>query len=289
MNQKNSEYINQGVDVDSIHLAISEYWPKQLALMSKSDLRIILDEMAEFGILGSVSPKNSKPFYRLRTQLVANMLGTEDEIIDELAKQESQLPAGFNSATYRRITQKSKRKGNSKPIISISPLTDSQLTHLFTSVNKSIPEFVLGTKVFNLDEVAKTLEEHCDTVNFVSGSENFVIELPKTDNEFRKACEFNAKMKDQTKLVVFTPTPKNIDLLLQFTTDAENIDYRFVKPILILDANEAKFRKIEFEDEPQILMPWGHEMLRNYMQYLNFVDDVELRTASTSKNWWNLR
>ena len=130
----------------AILAATEEYWPEQFEPIPLSEMQIILDEMFELGILGKIEHDHSPPTYCLRTRQVANMLGTEDEITEELiALQDVEPPLDYNPSTNRRVMRQTGSLSRVKDARHFSPLTDGQLRHLLHDEDVPGVRLVTGT------------------------------------------------------------------------------------------------------------------------------------------------
>jgi hypothetical protein len=243
-------------------------------------MQTILDEMFELGILGKIEHDHLPPTYCLRTRQVANMLGTEDEIIEELITlQDVEPPLDYNPSTNRRFMRAGENPAKAKDARHFSPLTDGQLMRLLEDTEVPGACFVTGTRALGLSNVAAAISDYAATLAEKPGRRNITILDADTQKTFTEALRKEPGRQREFKIVVFTPATTNIAAVLNFVDERASVQSGKIRPILILDASVPALREVAIRREAEALRPWGTEMLRTY---LGLIEELPLdRTRAT--------
>ena len=94
--------IVEGLPADEVWAEVEYLWPPHTEKPRPTDFRALLDELHDLGVLGR-DGQGSTALYRLRSQQVANMLGTVDEMsadAEELIGREAEMD--YDPAVYRK-------------------------------------------------------------------------------------------------------------------------------------------------------------------------------------------
>ena len=263
---KDAEVLHDGLATREVLAATEEYWPEQFEPIPLSEMQIMLDEMFELGILGKIEHDHSPPTYCLRTRQVANMLGSEDEITEELiALQDVEPPLDYNPSTNRRIMRQTGGLSKVKDARHFSPLTDGQLQHLLQDDDVPGTRFVTGTRILGLRNVGPAIQNYAQNLAQKPGGREFSVEIAENQEEFAASLRKKPTRQVQIKVVVFAPPNKGIRQLLDFADGQASVQVGAVRPILVLNAERPNLREIAIARKAVALRPWGGEMLRTYL------------------------
>lgn len=282
---KDAEVLHDGLGTRAILAATEEYWPEQFEPIPLSEMQIILDEMFELGILGKIEHDHSPPTYCLRTRQVANMLGTEDEITEELiALQDVEPPLDYNPSTNRRVMRQTGGLGKAKDARHFSPLTDGQLHYLLEKDDFPGLRFVTGTRILGLRNVGPAIQNYVETLAPKPGGREIIVEIAKNAREFAASLRKEPKRRVQIKVVVYTPLSNHNNSICEFLNFAEglaSVQVGAVRPILVLNAGLPNLREVAIGRGALALRPWGGEMLRTYLSLIEEqpLDRRDLRDA----------
>lgn len=266
-NKTEYDVLHQGLTAHEISNEASYWWPKRLEPISIFEMRTILDEMFDLGILGK--PDNSIDRYVLRTNQVANMLGSKDKV-EGILPDLNQLapPLDYNPGTHRSILSGFKL-GKEKDARNISPLTDYQMQMLLQGDEDRLDcRFVTGTSLLGLDYVAKAMVDFADRVNRSSTSNSISVHIVGSSKKFGDEMRNSLREAARIKVVVFYPKDELSDQLIRFADNQALISLGNIRPILIVDSSDSKSREIAISRGAVILRPWGEEMLRSYLEFV---------------------
>ena len=266
-NKTEYDVLHQGLTAHEISNEASYWWPKRLEPISIFEMRTILDEMFDLGVLGK--PDDHIGRYVLRTNQVASMLGTKDEVEGTLLDLDQlEPPLDYNPGTHRSILSGFKL-GKEKDARNISPLTDYQMQMLLQGDTDRLDcRFVAGTPILGLDYVAKAMVDFADRVNRSSNSSSISVHVVNSSKKFSDEMRSNPRDAAPIKVVVFYPKDELSDQLIGFADSQALVSLGNIRPILIIDASNSKLREIAINRDAVLLRPWGEEMLRSYLEFV---------------------
>lgn len=267
----------QGRDADVLHHGLraaqildvaQEFWPSRLEPLSPSDLGIILDEMFELGILGRIEHDHLPATYCLRTRQVATMLGTQDEIDEELLHLDHLEPdLEYNPSTNRRYLPGDVPPARAKSARHFSPLTDAQISRLLDDRGESGVRIVAGLPTLGLGRVSDALAAHAETLEPRKGRRTVQIVKAESQQQFSNAVRSGPKSAHTLPVVVYAAPAANLDEILVFLDRrVPAVTEGKVRPVLLLDATEDHARNIALRRDAEILRPWGLDMLRTFLE-----------------------
>lgn len=278
-NDREAEVMRDGLTAQQIKFETSEYWPVKYDHVLLDDMQIILDEMFELGILGKIEHYGKSATYCLRTNQVANMLGTEFEIIEELRKLKDIKPnETYSPFTHRRFLRGVSDPSSIKDARNISPLTDSQLQSIFQVDGAAAGiQFIVGTRLLGLNYVNAAIEKYSKTFEIGSEQTMIDVQLARTQNEYAELIRSGPRDKFQLKVVICSPRISVSRNLIEFTENQSSVMTGTVRPILVLDALQPDLRELAIRRGAISLRPWGEEMLRTYLKQVEMpvADDLQ--------------
>ncbi|TCM75231.1 hypothetical protein [Rhodovulum steppense] len=263
---QDAEVLHEGLQARAILEATAEYWPDQLEPIPLSDMQTILDEMFELGILGKIEHDHLPPTYCLRTRQVANMLGTESEITEELiALQDVEPPHDYNPSTNRRVLRGARAAMPWRDARHFSPLTDGQLARLLKDQGDPGARVVAGTRLLGCETVPAAIRDYAETLGTPPGGKRISVEIATTQKDYADRLRQEPGTRREMKVVVFQPAATEVEKVLHFTDERASVRSGKVRPILVLDAAVPALREIAITRRAEALRPWGTEMLRTYL------------------------
>ena len=267
-NDREAEVMRDGLTAQQIKFETSEYWPIKFDHVLLDDMQIILDEMFELGILGKIEHYGKSTTYCLRTNQVANMLGTEFEIIEELDKLKKIKPSKtYNPFTHRRFLRGVSDPSSIRDARNISPLTDSQLQRIFQVDGAAAGiQFIVGTRLLGLNHVNAAIEKYSKTFEIGSEQTMIDVQLARSQREYAELIRSEPRDKFQLKVVICSQKISVSNNLIDFTENQSPVLAGTVRPILVLDALQPELRELAIRRGAISLRPWGEEMLRTYLQ-----------------------
>lgn len=283
---RESDVMHDGLTPQQIRSETAQHWPKNFDQIPLTDMHVILDEMFELGILGRTRHSRRPTTYCLRTSQVAEMLGTEDEILSGLKElYEFEPPVGYNPVTHRQVYSKASDLSRVKDAGHISPLTDNQSIKLLDDDKDEIGiKFVTGTQLLGLYDVGRAIEDFAKTYDMDSRDDKIRVLVAKSISEYSKVVRARSEGRDQSKFVVVCPSKIPIDdKLIALTESQQAVCNGTVKPIFVLDAADPAMRQIAIRRGAIELKPWGEEMLRVYLERFEFLDSPNFRDAVLRK------
>lgn len=283
---RESDVMHDGLTPKQIRSETTKYWPKNLDQIPLADMRVVLDEMFELGVLGRSRHSHRPTTYCLRTSQVAEMLGTEDQILMGLNElYEVEPPVGYNPGTHRKIHSKAPDFGRVRDASYISPLTDLQSDNLLTDDDSEVGiRFVVGTQLLGLYGVGKALEDYAKTYDVDSGHSKIRVTVAKSISEYSKIIRARSEGKDFLRFVVVCPSMISIDeKLIGLTESQQAVRNGTIKPIFVLDAVDPVMRQTAIRRNATELRPWGEEMLRVYLERIELADFQDFREVILRK------
>lgn len=268
--------MRDGLSPQEIQSETSKYWPKRFEQIPLSDIQILLEEMFGLGILGHGRNPGT---YCLRTEQVDSMLGTDDDVINELTDLEKiEPPADYNPSTHRRVLSGVSDLSRLRDARNISPLTDSQLREVLHSAegNQEI-QFITGAQLLGLYNVGKAIEDFSKTFYMNSEYPKLDVCVVKSESDYAKAMRKGARSESQLKVVIacsqkIGSNGKVVEKLINFTERLSAIKEGSIKSILVLDAVDNEMRQLAIRRNAIMLRPWGEDMLRTYLNLVEISD-----------------
>lgn len=259
----------------------SAFWPKNAARPSQAAFDALLDELFDLGVLGRVPiPGTNRFTYCLRTRQVAAMLGSREDIETALLQiQEKDPTVSYDRTIHRRRYAPPGRTISAADLdLPYAPLTDFQMERLLDREGAPT-QIVCGLDVLGLHKVSTALKRIAamDQLSGL-GKDDAEILITEGRRELRSIIDKVRKSDTRPRIVVHCPNtaPEAADELHWLDHQPSVLD-RQVRPILLLDASDAKMRALanRREEQTEFLAPWGAEMLR---VHLSNIDHTELDT-----------
>ena len=279
--------MRDGLSPQEVQSETSKFWPKRFEQIQLSDIQILLEEMFGLGILGH----GRKPgTYCLRTEQVDNMLGTDDDVLNQLAELEKiEPPVDYNPSTHRRVLSGVSDLSRVKDARHISPLTDSQLRKILHSAESDQEiQFISGAQLLGLYNVGKAIEDFSRTFYMNSEHPKLDVCVVKSESEYAKAMRDGARNESQLKVVIACSSKigsngKVVEKLINFTEGLPAFVEGSVKSVLVLDAVDNEMRQLSIRRNAIMLRPWGEDMLRTYLNLVEISDTEDLRETILSR------
>ncbi len=276
--------LRTGLAPTEIREEAMKHWPASIQTVDEAGFRVLLDELFELGVLGRIEISgNSQYHYVLRTRQVAQMLGQEPDIIEALVNIQDREPeVDYDAPSYRRAYEP---KGATGPVdvsqMKRSPLSDSQISDLLDPARAGC-RFVTGLPVMGLREVPTAIEQVLGPRRAWGKVEDITVVTVTNAKVFRREIEQvkAARGSKRMKLVFIKPSAAQVSDLVTFAERWGQVKSGDVRPIFLLDATDDVLRDLAVKRDATALIPWGHEMLRAYLQEVEALslDSRELRT-----------
>ena len=283
--------LRAGLSPAEIRKEAEKHWPPNIQVIDNASFKVLLDELFELGVLGRIDFSGSaQSNYVLRTRQVAQMLGSDGDIIESILNIEDlEAEVDYDASSYRRAYPPKGSAGDLRVIeMKRNPLTDSQMNVL---LDREVPgcRFVTGLPALGLRDVPGSVEAIIGPVR-TWGDVKGVIEVTTVSNSrsFRKEIESTAKSQVSNpglKLVFMRPEETEVEKLISFAERSKHVITGRVRPVFLLDSTNDKLRGIAIQRDAIALMPWGHEMLR---AYLHEVEVANLDTREQRKEMLRL-
>ena len=278
------EVLTEGLDAMRILKESESFWPEQLETLQITDMQITLDEMFELGILGKIASENSITKYCLQSRQVANMLGSEQEILDELIVLQSvEPPIDYNSYTNRRLMRPVSNVKRAVDARSFSPLTDRELHRLLTDESTVGAHYVSGMDALGLDKVSDSIENYANYYNFCVGNENVNVYTANSSKGFNELMSQIRSKGISKNVVSYRPTRNEIDQLIRYTQDSPEILEGKIRLVIVLDAIDPYLRDIAIRFNAIVVKPWGGEMFRIFLEIIEEPEFKGLREKVLEK------
>ena len=257
------EVLLDGLPPRDILEEAASHWPQTSEMLDVSAFEVILDEMWDLGILGRRPiPDTARHLYCLRSPQVAAILGTWEDVVDELEKiKDREGKPRYDKATYRRRVL---APGNRQLYL---PLTDLQIERLLDPARPGV-KIVCGLKLLALDKVGPALSWLHDELT-LPGPRVGVrvrVEQTSTTKEFRKRLDAApARGTNLTVLAHMGNDPDEIKRLVDFADRHPKVIGCGVRPIFLVDATDQRFRHLAArrKEDCAYLAPWGMDMLKS--------------------------
>ena len=270
---READVLHGGLPAQEIQLELTEYWPEKFEPIKLTDLHNILDEMFELGVIGKISSEDSPATYRLATSQVANMLGSKGNIEKELLKLYGKEPeVEYDPSTFRPILGGADMSGE-KDARNVSPLTVNQLNAIVAdNENKFRCRFVIGTELLGVNYVGKAIKEFVQKRNENTDEEDVEVRIVESRDDFIKEMRDNLKDTSGFKIVIFDSIFDIEHDLIDFAERQSLVTDGRVRAVLVIDPSSANL-SADIICSSLTLRPWGNDMLRNYLEQVEQVDE----------------
>ena len=280
---EHSSVLSEGLDHQSIHDSVRNWWSEGFRDIDTGTerFRSLLDEMVGLGVLRITQNKR----YTLRNPNILLLMGSEDEITDNLLR-EREPSQEFNREIYRA-------RDPNKPDTPIrSPLTFYQEDHLRKSGNRVT--VLCGLQASGLDDVVPFLKSR--------NSEDRVIELVGVfdRSSFEKKLKELGQERPKGTTVYIVPNTEPwseewVDTALNRMSKLR-AKGRYFHVLFLADGAHLWRLQTEFEQLHShglkwlTLKPWREEFLRQWMEDVGLGDNKDTRTdiVNTTSLWSSL-
>jgi hypothetical protein len=278
---KEREVLHDGLPPRDILDAATTHWPRTSEILDVSAFEVILDEMWDLGILGRrLIPDTTRYLYCLRSPQVAAILGSWEDVIDELEKiKDREGKPNYDKATYRRGVG----IRASRPLY--MPLTDLQIERLLDPAAPGV-KIVCGLQLLGLDKIGKAFAKINEDLGLPGSNSETVIQVEQTTTtkEFRKMLDAPTNRGiGMTVLVHESDGSDDIEKLVEFAERHPKVIAGHLRPIFPVDALDSRMRHLAArrKESSVYLSPWGVEMLRMHMRQIE--GPAELDTRETRR------
>ena len=266
------EALSSGFRSEDLRVHAENYWMQSSERPSQAAFDALLDELFDLGVLGRIPVSGTQRFtYCLRTQQVAAMLGSRQDIEHALLSLEERDPVvAYDRTVHRR------RYAPENADISVasretpySPLTDFQLEQLFSATHAPV-RLICGLGLLGLSKVPVALRQLIRNGQLPGEG---IADLDIREARDRQSlAKMVREKRDSSQLVVLRmPTAKD-----EAASEIEWLEKQpavldgLIRPIVLLDASERGLRSQAIRREAQavFLSPWGGEMLRVHLSNL---------------------
>ena len=282
--------LRTGLSPAEIRDEAHKHWPSNIQTIDYASFKTLLDELFELGVLGRIDLAGSaQSHYVLRTRQVAQMLGSDNDIIESILDIEDlEAEVDYDASSYRRAYLP---KGSASDLrvdeMKRNPLTDSQMGMLLQRQYHGC-RFVAGLSALGLRDVPVAVEAVIGPAQTWGDMKGIKVVTASNIRSFRKEIDNAAKGRATAralKLLFIRPEEKVVEELIAFAERSKQVISGVVRPVFLLDVANNKFRDIAIRREAIALMPWGHEMLR---AYLREVETTNLDTREQRKEMLRL-
>ena len=275
------------LEVETIREEVLNWWAKGFQQGSSSgDVKALLDEMVGLGVLRK---KEDKDLYAFRSPNVVSMIGTEEEIQNELLK-EKEAPLEYEAATFRAAMN----DGNNVDPTWRSPITAKQEFILRGQGNGVC--IIFGSQATGINHLSQFLKQ-------TFGDEFFIEMAPNTErNIFQKELkELNKQTKEGTTLLVSIPPTCDWDRswiedanirLKALLSKKTSVRIAFIadpkKAFAMIQDGFSSTKPASFRDLTTLqLTPWHDRALRQWLEDCNIPMDAEQRKmiSTVTCNW----
>ena len=277
--------------VDEIMRMVMDWWPEGFkGTQTSFSLRLLLEEMVELGVLRKEQRgADEQVRFTLRSPNVQRLLGSSEEILDQLDHASQILPPPTPSNTFfRRIIEDEKSWWR-------SPLSQPQEDVLRNPSRRHVIVY-RGNTASGINEVHRVISslqtKEKNSVNVFDLSQ--YAQLHEFIPVLRKLVEQKSKNTELTILYVDSTAPWTMEWLKAAQEKASRHKGK-VKVIFIADAKKCW----EFLDAPRwdrneqtewiSLEPWHDEMVRSWKREQGFGADTEAGTKNVKTAtgfWW---
>ena len=270
----------EGFSVSWLGNAVLNSWPEGFQDKETDEIRALLEEMVGLGVLR----ETQEDYYALRSPNVVLLLGTEEQILDQLTRKR-ETPLEFRPGTFRSALQ--------KDIFRRSPLTLQQESIL--RERKNGVSVIFGSPATGIEELTDFLvsavgSEFFITIENISNLESFTTRLGDINKRLREVygttivlvsanCAWNTDWVEiALKKVKQLRSPKSF-VRIGFVADPQKTWNLFSNSTKELDSIISK---------GIILTPWHDDALRQWLEDCDFTAmDEKNRTKITeiTGNW----
>lgn len=145
-----------GIPVKEILRHSVDYWSKGFSNMAMDSFRVLLDEMVDLGVLRRVR----EGYYCLRSPNLVSLMGTKNEIEEELLRTDRVILTEYDAAHFRPSYRVEGVPPNSRR----SPLTAEQESELMQSPKRV--SIIFGHQAAGIGEVKEYLRDRQDAGQF---------------------------------------------------------------------------------------------------------------------------
>ena len=271
--------LGEGIDHGRIDEAVRTWWPEGFEDIEPytDGLRVLLDEMAGLGVLRAVDEQDAR--YTLRNPNVLLLMGTKDEIAENLLRNR-EPPQEFEREHFRaRYSQKSNEE------FSRSPLTFQQEDILRAERNGI--SLICGIPAAGFDNVISFLEARVGN--------DYVIQLKSINEqrEFEKELKgLLSKRPDGTTICVIPHGVPWSEKWVQFALEQVvrlSAKGRYLQIVFMTDPQhlwtlQSELKKLNSAGLRWIsLRPWRGGFLRHWMDDVGFSNDSTIRDLIIKK------
>jgi hypothetical protein len=176
------------VSIEWIRKQVMAFWPQGFKESSTQEsLRILLEEMIGLGVLR----QNDNQEYGLRNPNLLLMIGTEDEILNQLLSfaDQHEMPSKYEAASFRPASK------SKETLYKRNPLTSLQESNILSSENQI--SVIVGNESGGLKDVFSFLSYKFDRQSI------FLVDTINDKIEFQKQVINFIKKSDQSKLLIY--------------------------------------------------------------------------------------
>jgi hypothetical protein len=207
------------------------------------------------------------------------MIGSSDEVEEIiLALNEREANIDYDAGIYRR------RYSLSKDIKNIPagsqqrcPMVDDQVTQVL-SISGGI-RLIVGLKVLGLDSIPDALESICGPGGKWGDLSGLQFETIRSgENALRRSLE---KKMENPRVLFIKPSKNEAERFIKFCERNSLVMAGHIIPVFLLDAQNRENRDLALRRGAVSLSPWGHQMLRAYLEEAELLslDSREYRNA----------
>ncbi|MBF0400591.1 MAG: ATP-binding protein [Magnetococcales bacterium] len=249
--------LREGLTVKQIAIETGRWWPAEIEQLGLEDFRSLLDEMVDLGVFARYGKQQDR--FGLRSAQVAQMLGRQDEIEEQILQISSKEPkVDYDAAHFcRRVTLDDP--------ISRSPLVDRALADLFDFDRPGLRIFVAAPALWGGKTAQHLLglaDQWTDDKGRCSARPHYEA-VPKLRDLFERQ-----RGKQRTVVVLAEKMWNNNEI--EWVAQQTTVRSGDVLPIFM--ASPAWLSHYRLESERAIPasivtpQPWGETMLRVWLE-----------------------
>ncbi|MDY7004428.1 MAG: sigma-70 family RNA polymerase sigma factor [Cyanobacteriota bacterium] len=252
------------------------WWPKGFQRSSSLDeIRALLEEMVGLGVL----QVSSEGYFTLRSRNVTLLMGSQQEIEDELSREDREIPLEYEPATFRSALNEDDFRR--------SPLTDRQKSTLESQTNGVV--LVFGCPTAGIEDLPEFLkaavgDEFLISLDSLSSFDEFSVRLH----------DLKQRKKNGTSLFVVSPTcPWDEKWVDEAREKVKRLKAKtsFAKIVFMGNSEQAwqsiSYNLKEKELTTLTLKPWSDAALRHWLDDCHFDSEPTVREKITNVtgNW----